>query len=69
MVTTGIFLVASDCRAGAIAAVSCGAMAMPLTPWLMNDCTFEVGFATSFWELVVFSSNPSSSANWGVYLM
>jgi hypothetical protein len=69
MVTTGIFLAFRDCNAGAIAAVSCGAMAMPLTPWLMNDCTLAVSLATSFWELVVLSDSPCSAANWGVYLM
>jgi hypothetical protein len=52
-----------------MAAVSCGAIAMPLTPWLMNDCTLDDSFATSFCELVVLRSSPSSLANWGVYLM
>ena len=35
----------------------------------MNVCTFAVSFATSFCELVVFSSTPLSAANCGVYLM
>ena len=68
-VTTGIFFAASCSSVGAIAAVSCGAITTPLTPWLMKVCTLEVSLATSFCELVVLSVSPSSSPNFGVYLM
>jgi hypothetical protein len=62
-------LVLSVASVGAIAAVSCGAMAMPLTPRLMNVWALEASFDTSLSELVVISSTPSSVANCGVYLM
>ncbi len=68
-VTTGIFLAASCSSVGAMAAVSCGAIATPLTPWLMNVWTLAVSFATSFCEFVVLSSRPNSLPNSGVYLM
>jgi hypothetical protein len=69
MVTTGTFLVASCSRVGAMAAVSCGAITTPLTPWLTNVCTFEIRVATSFCELVVLSSTPAAWADGGMYLM
>jgi len=69
IVTTGIFLPASWSRVGAIAAVSCGAITTPLTPWLWNACTLEMRAAMSFCELVVLSCTPTSPANWGTYLM
>ena len=54
-VTTGIFLAASWSSVGAMAAVSCGAMTTPLTPWLTKVCTLAISLATSFCELVVLS--------------
>ncbi len=68
-VTTGIFFASSCASVGAMAAVSCGAIARPLTPWLMNVCALAVSLATSFCELVVLSERPSSLAYCGVYLM
>lgn len=58
--TAGIFLFSSCCSVGATAAVSCGAMTTPFTPWLIRVCTLAVSFAMSFWELVVLISAPSS---------
>ena len=52
-----------------MAAVSCGAITTPLTPWLMKVWALEMRFAMSFCELVVLSSTPSSSADCGTYLM
>ena len=69
MVTTGIFLAASWASDGAMAAVSCGAITTPLTPWLTKVCTLAISLAMSFCELVVFNCTPSWSPNSGTYLM
>ncbi|KUL25630.1 hypothetical protein ADL12_34375 [Streptomyces regalis] len=52
-----------------MAAVSCGVIARPLTPWRMKVWALAVSLATSFWELVAFRETPSSLAYSGVYLM
>ena len=67
--TTGIFFDASRFSVGMTAAVSCGAMTTPLTPWLSRVWTFAASFEMSFAEFVVFRLTPSDFANFGVYEM
>jgi len=52
-----------------MAAVSWGAMTIPLTPWLMSVWVLEINVDTSFCELVVLMSTPSSCAEVGTNLM
>ena len=67
MVTTGTFFAESCESVGAIAAVSCGAITMPLAPWLSSVCTFEVSLEMSFSEFVVLTSvMPRAFASCGV---
>jgi hypothetical protein len=65
IVTTGIFLDCRDSSVGPIAAVSCGAMTMPFTPWLISVCVLEISLETSLLEFVVLRSTPSLPANCG----